>query len=147
MRIRSLPEVLAVFMLAACTPRVAVVSPAGGSPEAAVSQEPSSEVATDAGWPAWTVTSDIPPWPCNVEKRFWKHRSLEIHVSAGDCIISVAPPNKLGVCPVEWRETEQSPGDVIHVDSAFGPDQDLVKCGRRWHCGCDEAPTADAPAP
>ncbi|MGE6760163.1 hypothetical protein ACQKGO_19265 [Corallococcus interemptor] len=132
-------EVLVIFMLAACAPGAAVVSSAKESPQAA-SQEPSPEVATDAGWPAWTVTSDIPPWPCDVEKRFWKRRSKEIHVSAGDCTISVEPPNQLGVCPVEWRETQEYPGDVSHVVAAFGPNGDLVKCGRRWHCGCDEAP-------
>lgn len=140
MRPRYRIEVLAIFMWVACAPRAAVVSPSEGSPEAVASQGPSSGGATDAGWPEWAVTSDIPPWPCNVESSSWKRRSKEIHVSAGDCTISVAPPNELGVCPVEWRETEEYPGDVSHVVAAFGPDGDLIKCGRRWHCGCDEAP-------
>ncbi|WP_158620430.1 hypothetical protein [Corallococcus sp. CA031C] len=54
------------------------------------------------------------------------------------------PPDKRGRCKVEQHEPEEFMGDVGSpaLDQVFtiGADEEPVICGRRWHCGCDEAP-------
>lgn len=106
-----------------------------------VGDEPSSRAVPDGGPADWYVKSELPPWPCNVGKASWKPRLLDVHVSAGDCRVSVAPPNELGQCPLDWSESEMSLSHMVipatHLVSTIGPDEDPIICGRRWHCGCD----------
>ncbi|NOK10401.1 hypothetical protein [Corallococcus exercitus] len=142
MRLRDCIEVLTLAVLAACAPRAAVVSSEREGSKATATQDLNPGVVLDGGWPAWTVTSDIPAWPCDVKRSAWKRRILEVHVSAGDCTLSMAPPDERGWCPAELHESEQLIGDVGSpaIDRVFFimPDQDPLYCGRRWHCGCDE---------